>query len=141
MKKAVSILLVAVMAVMLAIPVFAEDVEWVRVISITDNAVLALRDVQPITEQEMLDAAAASEGILPEGAEFKYMRVLYQNRISCEEEICDLALRVWGSRNLVALLFFKGDQDEAWTLIGRNIGEVIDVCMFANGQIAVAYAS
>lgn len=141
MKKVVSILLIAVIAAMLALPAFAEDVQWVRVISITDDAVLALRDIQPITEQEMLDAAAASEGILPENAEFKYMRVLYQNRISCEEEICDLALRVWGSRNLVALLFFKGDEDEAWTLIGRNIGEVIDVCMPANGQVVVAYAS
>lgn len=140
MKKVVSLFLAVVMTAMLAVPVFADDVvHWVTVITVTDDAVIDENFGAQITEDEMFAAVAASEGIV--GKSYKHMSLLYQRRIRCDEEICDLALRVWGSRNLCALLFFKGVEDEEWTLIGRNIGEVIDVCMFANGEIAVAYAS
>lgn len=142
MKKIVSLVLLVVMAATLVIPAAAEEhVEWVRLIYVTDDAEIDQGFGQPITEAEMLAAVAEDEEIFPNSSAYKYMSVLCQRRIRCREELVDLGLRVWGSRNQVALLFFKGVGENTWTLVGRNIGEVIDVCMPGNGEYAVAYAS
>lgn len=126
MKKVMSLILLVVMIAMLAVPAAADYSDpcdaYVRLISVTDGVKLDWV-VHELSEEDMFAAVKASEGIIPADASFQYLTLLCKKTITSNEEDIDLALRIWGSRNRLALLFFQGVDEEDWTLIDINKGK------------------
>lgn len=147
MKKIVSLLLLIAMAAALVIPAAAEEY-WhddpVMVIDIVGKAELTKEAAgAPISEKDMAKAVANCEeaSIVSSKIGVKSYTLLWQRGIVSKEDYIDVALRVWGSRNLLALMFYRPEGSHEWEVYARNIGEIIDVCIPGGGDIAIAFAT
>lgn len=147
MKKFVSVLLLIVMTAALLVPAAAEEY-WhddpVWVLDIVGEAKLVKELAgPPIDKKDMAQAVANCEDADIITAEFgaKVYTLLWQRSVVSEEEYIDLAMRIWGSRNIMTLMFYRPEGAEEWEVYARNIGEIIDVCMPGNGDIAIAFVT
>lgn len=141
MKKLVSMILAVVMIASFIVSVSASPnvTDWVKELSVTEGTVTANSVPRDrISEDEMWDAVNASEGIIPEGTEIKHLTVMQERSVTCETSPVELDLRVWGTANKTLCVFFKGIEDEAWTLVSCDEGEVVEVTLPGSGWYAVA---
>lgn len=144
MKKIISLVLAIVMIATLAVSVSAAPsvTEWVNVVSVSEDYVMTrISNTESISAADMAAAiAGAEEGVIPEGANLGRLTIMMQRKITAKVTPFDISLRVWGTSRNTLCLFFKGTEDEAWSLVACNKGEIIEATLPSSGYICVAMA-
>lgn len=97
---------------------------------------------EEMTQGEMEECVLAAPELIPEDCDVRPGRItkLESKGITCGEYPFTLTMRVWGTLTCPVMVFFKGEDDTEWRLMGCNIGTDITIEFPSAGYYAVARA-
>lgn len=142
MRKTLSILLLAVLLVTLAVPVFAKENQnqVVKVESLSEGAQeSSVIGMYHLKGKKLVDAATECEEELPKGVEAERLTMIRQRSITGDTFPIEISFRTWGAERDL-LVFFQKEGEEGWELVASDKGNSVSASFACNGQYALVWS-